>query len=349
MPSSPWIRFAISVTCLVFGLALGRLLVGALLDGLTEGPVPVPQVDATWDCLEAARDRIDTVVVGSSLTWRHVEPDSFAEGASSRGVPLRPYTLGVQGMTVFEQVRLVDRLLENPHGSLRVIVLEARPVAVMGWDNAFTDRAMRGAVWDEMHAAVGFHLASEERLKKRVDRALPFAVGWAARSTDTGRLSAVLMPPLDVPTESEAARGCAQDGFFPLEWSEEQDVRARREAFLADERPWSVDVEPAERPDDVWIELYAALVGRVTDAGLTCIVYVPPSVLQLEPLRGLASVADEAFAGAPVVSFLPEDLGASLYTRDVRFDREHLLLPAARELSRTLGASVADALRAEGR
>lgn len=119
-------------------LGLVGFLGTARLAARIEGPLPFP--DHLWhrklDALVAAAERggVDTVVVGSSLVYRHVDPFVFDRTMAEAGRPTRSFNLGLPGMTPHELDLIVDRLCElDPEGLRSVWIsppwlsLETRP------------------------------------------------------------------------------------------------------------------------------------------------------------------------------------------------------------------------------
>jgi hypothetical protein len=233
-----------SLAHVAFGLACLALAAAGL-----RALLPLPRDTVVAAKLEGLRERaadVDTLFVGSSLVYRHVDPARFDQLTAAAGRPTRSYNLGAPGLGLLELRWLLRQVAELPTGSLRWVFLDPYALGlelpdenresarVIAWhDPAATwdaVRLVRAADLDPDHArevmanhlvAGFFHGGNLGALRLLIERELLGTAG--SRVLRDGRELA----------DAVRARGPAADGFLSLDAALASAADVEREQLLA--------------------------------------------------------------------------------------------------------------------
>jgi hypothetical protein len=113
---------------------------------LLDGRLPESSADLLGEKLrqyERVAPEIDTVFLGSSRVYRHLDPATFAQTFAAHGSTSSAFNLGVPDMRMLEVLYLAERVLERSPG-LRLLVVEAEedPLFIRD-ENRLTQRVRR--------------------------------------------------------------------------------------------------------------------------------------------------------------------------------------------------------------
>jgi hypothetical protein len=109
---------AVNLAVFVAAFALARGLIDRAAGWEPDGEVAVKLAH-----LEEHGDQYDVIFIGSSRTFRGVDPAAFDARLSELGTDVRSFNLGIQGMFAYELEAVLDRVLSLDLASLRMVVV----------------------------------------------------------------------------------------------------------------------------------------------------------------------------------------------------------------------------------
>lgn len=295
--------------------------------------------------------RYDVLVVGSSRTYRGVDPAALDAAAAQAGHPVRSFNLALPGMTMFEADRLLRHVLDEGLARPRVALIEALPwEAGEDWArNAFSARSVQ---WHTpAHTALAIAaLGREPRTSTARRLALAFAhvraAAWALSSHGQGPrwLGADADP--YAPDARTIARGA---GFVALEDASRPSVPRRHAAFLADPGAYAAHLRRvtspragAGRAAGYALGALRAQQRALAAHGVRSVYFTTPTTFAV----GWAEVLADAGHLPDLLAHHGPSRVPELYEPQVRFDREHLDREGARRFSERLGRALARTLGA---
>ena len=211
-------------------IALATLLLTLRLLG---GWLPIgehAELGAKLAELERRSSEVDTLFLGSSLTYRHVDPAAFDAATAAAGMPTHSFNLGAPGMGAVELSWALEQLAELELPRLRWVLLD--PYSA-GWElpdeNAESPRVV--AWHDARHTALALRLVEQAGLprERRLSLWRNHLRAFATRVGLLGRLREALEPALLGDAASRAAAkareladarralGPAGNGFLSLD------------------------------------------------------------------------------------------------------------------------------------
>ena len=84
----------------------------------------VPGLREKWDFWRKHKDEFDTVFIGTSRTFRGINPARFDELTKAAGKPTHSFNFGVDAMLPPEDAYVADYILRDPPKNLRWVFLE---------------------------------------------------------------------------------------------------------------------------------------------------------------------------------------------------------------------------------
>lgn len=298
----------------------------------------VPELSAKRGHWMAAHDEFDTVFIGSSRTFHHIDPESFADGVAEAGLP-RPqgYNAGADLMFPPESFRWLRELLSARPKNLKWVFLEYAGIRGKGEFGEGFETSARGAWWhDARHTRLAIeHVWADERLPllEKLDETAEHVSLFARVMSGTGlageRVSRVLLPPEEEnPLGFDAATGFSAYADQDMPPADTEGYRKQLADRLA-------AAPPALRgiPADLRSEL-KVLVNEVRAAGAELVLIEPPAGIPLSrPMKALPDVLHLGYTAV--------ERNTRWYQPETRRDGGHLKGTAAREFSRQLGADFA--------
>ncbi len=130
-----------AVFCAAYALGCGMLG--------RQSPEPfVPMVSPKLAWWRAHAEEFDTLILGSSRTYRQVVPGIFDAAMAAGGTPTRSYNLGIDGMRPPEDGYLLEQALAARSSPLRFVIVECNALKMeVPEDNAET---MRAVYWHDL-------------------------------------------------------------------------------------------------------------------------------------------------------------------------------------------------------
>lgn len=335
-------------------IASALFLLAFLTTGRILAPLRPPPADsvleAKIDFLRRHPGRYDLVFVGSSGVYRHVVPDEVDRVLAERGLAVRSFNAGAPGMRGFEAAAALERVLDAV-GERRAVAFEpSRFSPDLHPANEFAERtvAWHTARWTAR--AVAASLASDRPFAERLSLAARHVRLFLWRATGYGTGPRIVLDllgrkPPPALTDAEIA---AHAGWRPLEADVEAGdaaVRERRRLFLEAGGRFEGRVEKLRRTraaraafperEEEWLR---ALASRMRGRSGRAVGLIPPLVVPQPAARSLA----ERGIFDCLLSYQDPDRHPEWFTREARFDENHLLAPFARAFSRVLAADLAD-------
>ena len=223
----PVLRFLL---LFVFTAAISTWLLGRVLP-----PVQIDALRVKLGALAVAQPPYDTIVIGSSMTYRGFEPEVFDAENLEAGIATRTFNLGLAGTHMAEAYEILRRVGELRLEGLRYVLIEADSIARLRDEDmamtakyiAYHDPATAWAEWNYLAALtadpVELWLARWRRL-----------VATAYRQLGVGRCVPDIETALGMgvgKADRENWLGPRGDGFQALDDDRTRGVLQRRRQF----------------------------------------------------------------------------------------------------------------------
>lgn len=307
-----------------------------------------PEIRQRYDQFQEGRDEYDVIFIGSSYTFRHVDPDLFDTVLLERGLSIRSFNFGIRALQFHEGNALLRLLLDSEPKKLKYVFIGASlPGPTFPEPYWFTQRVVWWHDLAETLSVCSRVVAIDEPLLFRAELLAKHAVHWAMRFAHLGNATGAFAAPatLFTPfTEYELASMLDRRGYAPLkEYGQdmpESERAAEREAYRAVLEEFRLARESApvvSRSDERAFEEQSMALERL---GLTPIYFVEPTVFAVPEVTRFAEV------GIIRTLFEFNDPAAypALYEFDVRYGYGHMVEPGAREFTTLLASRFADYL-----
>ncbi|HVS16484.1 MAG TPA: hypothetical protein VMV46_21420 [Thermoanaerobaculia bacterium] len=318
----------------------------AVLWGL-DGRLPESSDDLLGEKLRqhaAVADRVDTVFLGSSRVYRHLDPAAFDATFAEHGRHAHSFNLGVPDMRMLETLYLAERLLRREPSITRLIVeAESDPLFVRE-ENRETQRVRRwhdpGTVRRALPAILGAGAPWPERALAALDRLELFA--WRASLVGRGLdgIDALLDRParwiepelrgfLSLDADRRAPRTERDREGLERRWRELHEAVPDWRRTVARLRLTSSEGHPT---DAFELELFAELEALAARRGVELAFVLSP---RPERRPNLVHAAEAGIIGR-LVRFDDPARYPDFYALAGRYDRHHLDEQAARRMTRLL-------------
>ena len=300
-------------------------------------------------------DRYDLVFFGSSRILRGVRPEILDAELARRGLDVRSFNFGIDGMSGYETDALVRRVLAMRPESLRWAVVE-----LDGWSaempeaNRYKARMIGWHDAEATAAAVRDTARREKPAGARLELAAAHLLHGAARATAAGRgrdllrslPGGSLFERRDEPEEtidggrgflpfSERSYGTPSTHPFRRAFLGKLPLYERAVEYLSAANRAPAPVRAADR------EALAAQSAELRRAGVRPIHLVTPTARPLPHLMPLARPAAAGESGSSVLTYNDPTLYPELFTVENRFDAEHLTTEGAALFSLRLADDLA--------
>jgi len=327
----------------------------ALLSQALRAVTPMPQMAVLSDKLDAWKASAadyNTVFIGTSRTFYHVDPAAVDAAAALAGCPdVRAFNFGVFGLTGPEMDWLADEILSAPGANLRTVVLEDPLPQPRHMDDTTNERArwFHGpAYWSGALANIESY---PESLPKRIFRTGIFTYGAAFDLSGAGLGASLVFPPA-MPGETEPL-DLSRRGYEPLGSVPTDNIVARRQDFLNNPGGFDSALARYGAPSDEAVEARAAYIARrlkaIAARGVEAAFYVSPDLAELDRTPRTGEVVRALDPSLTVLNYNRPDQYKDLFERDVWHDFSHLLPQGAERLSAHIGADLCNSRkRTEG-
>lgn len=244
----------------------------------------VPIVTEKLQRFAASGHEFDTLVIGTSMTYRQLDPAQFDKLTAQAGKPTRTYNLGVNSMRPPEDTFVLERALASNTSPLRYVLVECNAVQPVLAENY--RGTMRGEYWHDLRRMKVIYEALSSELRKSRKRAdysqrrataagvffehIPY---WMRNTLRIGQLNERLVyKALGLPGPDLC--GARMDGFKPgatnagLEGEARRKYEALLSAQLAKPSPFYTDA-----PGNAELLAKQAL---IESRGAKLILFIPP-------------------------------------------------------------------------
>lgn len=304
----------------------------------TGGFPEVPELSAKREHWLATRDEFDTIFIGSSRTFHHIDPESFADSIAEAGLP-RPlaYNAGANLMFPPESFRWLRELLAAKPKRLKWVVLEFVGIRGKGEFGEGFETSARGVWWhDVKHTRLAVeHVWADDRLAllEKAGETCEHLTFFARVASGAGlageKISRQLLPPADEkPLGFDLATGFSAYADQEMPPADTEGYRKQLADRLAAPPPALRGI-----PSDLRAEL-KSLIKEVRAAGAELVLIEPPAGIPLSrPMKPPPDVLHLCYTAV--------EKNTRWYQPETRRDGGHLKGTAAKEFSRQLGADFA--------
>lgn len=309
---------------------------------------PMPQMAVLSDKLAAWKAdaaKYDTVFIGTSRTFYHIDPSAVEAAATANGCPdMRAFNFGVFGLTGAELDWLTGEILDAPGARLRTVVIEDPLPQPRTMDEATNERARWFHGPDYWDGALANIESYPESLPKRIFRTGIFAYGAAFDLSGAGLGAALAFPPADKP--AEGGLDLSMRGYEPLGSVLTDNIVARRREFIDNPQGFADALARYGAASDEAVEARAAYIaGRlqaIEAKGVQAAFYVSPDLAELDRTPRVGEAVRALDPSLTVLNYNRPDQYADIFERDVWHDFSHLLPEGAARLSAHIGADLCD-------
>ena len=293
------------------------------------------------------QDQFNAIALGSSLTYRHLIPETF--DASLNTCKTTTFNLGADGMFNPETYYLYENLLnEIPADSLDYVFLEIETIQNIKTENLAT---ARNYYWHSLRYwlfSTKYTLDSAESSAIKLEQVKEYSISYLYRLLLGFR---VLFAPL--PNQS---LDLVQDGFyaFDAQMNNPQTEEKERNRLIGKYDALQQDTSVLQERAAIAQKTFSAaedsainqahlrkllhLLEKSEEKGVELIFFVPP---RLHTYRGLASVVEKLPSDRVVEVFDPVKY-PELYQLELSFDEIHLTEEGAEIFSRYFAEAVGD-------
>lgn len=322
----------------------------ALLSQGLRAATPMPHLTVLSDKLEywrANAAEYDTVFIGTSRTFYHIDPVTVAASAADAGCPdVRAFNFGVFGLTGAELDFVVDEVLSAPGADLRMVVLED----ALPQPSAMVDATNTRARWFHGPAYWGGALDNitsyPESLPKRIFRTGIFVYGAGFDLSGAGLGAALMFPPAHPYTE--APMDLSLLGYEPLGSILTDNIVARRKDFLNNPDGFTKALTHYGAPSNEAVEARAAYIAQRLKAiearGVDAAFYVSPDLVELDRTPRVGEAVQALDPSLDVFNYNRPDRYTDIFEREMWHDFSHLLPQGAERLSAYVGADICESL-----
>jgi len=294
------------------------------------------EVASLFERLEAQREQVNVVFIGSSYSGYHILSDVLVEAAAEHGVELRPVQLDLPGLEAFEADAILDQVLAMNLPRLRWIVME-----YSSWDPDVIEESFRGSrlTWWQ----------TPERTRSLM------AAAWAEASDDDDRDDAL---PHIARAALQLAKNHSRIGNVSEADRERNQtmIEARRAAYVQGRNALNfvpeymddlLEHRERRRENDGWKSVgdsrlrafearkFQDQVRRIREAGIEPVYLVPPSLIR----KGVRP-------DATVLDFDDPEAYPDFYEPDNRIDAGHMAESQFEPFSRLVGKTFAERVAA---
>lgn len=323
----------------VFFVVLGATC--ALLDRNLPFP-PVPLVWAKLEQLARYGNEYDVLFLGSSRVNFQIMPAVFDRIAREQGLPVRSFNAGIAAMRPPEDDYYLEQILRTPHRRLRWVFLEMMPL------RAEPDRMLAGTrrftYWRDVERTKLMMRCSLQECAEACRDRDPHRGWWPEKIQECARSVEVLLNNLGLFGESLSNFGRGEELLMrrfgqTKPWKEDaleqgtkwdgwavpiilKSIAGNEEHLATYQRAYAEFLKATPRfdpGDDLSFEALRVKIARLTAAGITPILIIPPAVSYKPYLP--AQLAGQSFH---ILDFSDPREYPELFTIEHRLDGSHL-------------------------
>lgn len=171
-----------------------------------------------FEYYEANCKKFNTVYLGGSLEYRHLDPAIIDSVAQKNGLDLHSYNLGIDGHGIVQQMSDLDGLLKIKNPNLKYIFLS------ISSDPYFYPNNMHTAKWiswqdvPSTYRAVKTVATLDDPFKKRVKYFYYYMQTWLESVFKIGIMADVLNYKIEKNNDNDYYLGKQKNGFYPYDY-----------------------------------------------------------------------------------------------------------------------------------
>lgn len=311
----------------------------------TAGEPYIEVMSEKLEDLAANGDQYDLIFLGTSETFRHVNPAVVDEELAACGLDIKSMNLGVPALQEPEFRYMVDKLLAERPERLKYVVVQDPLRAEGVLSNMLTDRGRYFRGWEHLGDTARDAVCYTGTPMGKAKRALNNTQAVVQEQLGVGRLSQLSFPSVSGPQGvlSYDERYRAHDGYWPVD--EDPNVAWRHE-----ESPMTEEILARAETGEGWAPGRGAAmcragqimdsVNRLRAAGFEVGYYVSPAPDDVPHDMAVTEAVREAAPSMPVFSYVDPAEHPEFLKPDLWFDFGHMTGEGADMLSRKLGADL---------
>lgn len=330
-------RFTLNAILFLLGFALTCGAIEMMLP-----PPKVPIVSVKLDYLASHAGEFDTLLLGSSRTFRQIIPEIFDAEMAAGGFPVRSFNLGIDGMRPPEDTYLLEKVLALRRKPLRFVVVECNALRLKPRpEDRDTVRVVYWHDWRRLVALYRNAFLSDPKKRswrgrfEKIGETFPdfweHARYFAQKSTSQGRAHEMLyewISPVPIEPPPLWDLGARLDGYKPAPQSE-QEMSAREQALYASDMAKMRDQSVRQYAGDPASQDEVAYKKQLIEAaGAKMILVIPPY------LGERFFVPDPKSGVPPALNFANPESYPELFAPEHRADAGHTNTAGSRIFTR---------------
>jgi hypothetical protein len=320
-PALRLLRILVCALCFLLGAAGGLIAMH-----LCSPPAQVAELSSKLAALEAQREQVDALFLGSSRVYHGFSPQVFDVAMVENGHSAQSFNLALDGMNFPETDYVLRRALEIGLPKLRVVILEVSPLETT-IPAAFraTQRMEYWHDWRHTRPILAWLLERRDYSGAAYHLRL-LAQNYAGSGRATRRLDTWLNPHTR-PKESHAA----DDGYAPVNRRISEKEAAQFHTQIA-----GISGAPREDRHDRQIQqTIDDAVAAIRSAGAKAILVTMPAS------RRWPKIYDPSTSNIPILEYDDPARFPELYRPEDRSDAAHLNATGAETFSKVLARDIA--------
>ncbi len=247
-----------------------------------------PIIHAKYKAYQAQAEEINTLLIGTSRTYRHLDP-TLLDALVGEPFNIRAFNLGAPAYYYPKSDRLYRAILADKPPALDYALFEFGRIDVPRPRNLHTKGHIYWYDFSETLFLLRHTWSLELPLRRKLTFSQRHVVSWLEKEANLGLGVALLDYALNGVTGEPRWLGSRGDGFYPLDDALADgalDVRARRDEYLAtpseadERRVESQAAYEAGLASDAYsvalLERYLALIELSERKGVYLVFYLPP-------------------------------------------------------------------------
>lgn len=251
-----------------------------------------------FDHYEKNKAGFNTVFLGGSLVYRHVDPHLLDSLAGANGLELSSYNLGVDGNGFIKTNMELDRILEDPSPDLEYIFTSLSNSSIFLRLNLHTRKFVTWWRFKDMVYAIRLTWKLPMTFKRKVKFSWFYVVTYLENRLNFGHLTDAVQFHVKKIGYDDSYLGRRMDGFYPYDhqagrqlmsqaW-EDTLMKQSRQAYLTDsvkrQNMLNANIRAFRETDpdgpalQMMVDTYLDMIRRCEEKGIKLIVLMPPRI-----------------------------------------------------------------------
>ncbi len=255
--------------------------------------------DAKYRYFKEHRDEYNTVIFGSSRSYRQINPEIFDKLLQENG--FKTFNLASPSTFNPEIYQLYDDFLnDTPKGNCKCAIIELLPLNIIDERNIKTAKNNYWIDIAHLLFALRYNFARKISWERKIDRSLSYLASYFYKLMDTSKFETLL---LRNDNDEENLIGKRKDGYYSLEKQMEDiggdnPLKKRRKLFLKNTKALDIRIERSKAEmnkyqreknvNRVHLEKLLSIIDRSEKKGIHVIYFIPPRLVnyaELLPLK----------------------------------------------------------------